>query len=261
MKKLDLSAAGPAEANAPVTNYLLAKLPSDLWLQLRPGFERVELKIDDRLIMPEQTITHVYFLESGIASVIVRGDNRCSEIGLIGREGLVGAPAILDVDCAPHEVRMQLAGWGWRVASERLRKAAADNETLCSFLLRFVQVFLVQTGSTAFSNAGYTVEQRLARWLLMYHDRIDSDDIFVTHDFLAIMLGVRRPSVTLALQLLEGSQAIKSMRGHVLIRDRSALEAIASAAYGMPESEYARLIGIELSRRTAIENQSASPAV
>jgi CRP-like cAMP-binding protein len=112
-------------------------------------------------------------------------------------------------------------------------------------LLRYAHALNVQTSSTAFANANHTLEMRLARWLLMCRDRIDSDDIEITHDFLAMMLGVRRPGVTTTLHVLEGNRLIRSTRGMVTIRDRKRLEALADDAYGLPEREYARLMAEE----------------
>jgi CRP-like cAMP-binding protein len=112
-------------------------------------------------------------------------------------------------------------------------------------LLRYAHALNVQTSATAFANANHTLEMRLARWLLMCHDRIDGYDIEITHDFLAMMLGVRRPGVTTTLHVLEGNQLIRATRGMVTIRDRKRLEELADDAYGLPEREYARLMAEE----------------
>ena len=118
-----------------------------------------------------------------------------------------------------------------------------DHASIRKLLLRYVQAYSTQTTYTALSNAMHTVEERLARWLLMSHDRQDDDEILLTHDFLALMLGVRRPSVTIALHSLEGLGFIKATRGLIVVRKREELEEFAGAGYGVPEAEYERLIG------------------
>ncbi|WP_328824920.1 Crp/Fnr family transcriptional regulator [Mesorhizobium neociceri] len=110
-----------------------------------------------------------------------------------------------------------------------------------ALLLRFVHTFLVQVSQTAYANAGYSVEERLARWLLMTHDRLDHDDMPITHEFMSIMLGSRRPGVTIAVQTLEGTGAIRATRGNITLRDRQKLEQIAGQSYGFAEKEYSNV--------------------
>jgi CRP-like cAMP-binding protein len=122
----------------------------------------------------------------------------------------------------------------------------AASAPLHQHLLRFAQAFMIQLGQTALANGIYQIEQRLARWLLMCHDRVDGDDLFTTHEFLSLMLGVRRAGVTLALQALEDRGLISTKRGQVTVLDRAKLEGVAGDSYGVPEAEYARLIGLPL---------------
>jgi CRP-like cAMP-binding protein len=128
------------------------------------------------------------------------------------------------------------------IAVEALDDAVARSRTLHGLLLRYVHVVLVQTAQTAFVNAAYPVETRLARWLLMAHDRLDGGDLPLTHEFLAAMLGVQRTSVTLSVQALEGHGWIRARRGRITVLDRAALERAAGDGYGVSEAEYARLI-------------------
>jgi CRP-like cAMP-binding protein len=123
-----------------------------------------------------------------------------------------------------------------------LREALNASPTLRIFLLKFVQTFMVQTAHTAIANGRATVEQRLARWLLMARDRLDGDELPLTHEFLALMLAVRRPGVTEALQKLEGRRLLRAERGRITICDRKGLEKIAGALYGAPEAELRRLL-------------------
>jgi CRP-like cAMP-binding protein len=124
-----------------------------------------------------------------------------------------------------------------------LIEAVDKSATLRTLLLRYAQTLAIQTAYTALSNAVHQIDERLARWLLMCHDRVDGNDLALTHDFLSIMLAVRRPSVTTALHVLEGNGFIRSERGCIVVRNRAALEEFASDSYGAPEREYKRLIG------------------
>jgi hypothetical protein len=161
---------------------------------------------------------------------------------MIGHDGLSGLAVILGGSESPFGVSVQKAGTAYRIASDELQAASAASRTLHAFMLQYAQVFLTQTAETARANARFTVEQRVARWLLMAHDRTDADDIEVTHGFLARMLGVRRPGVTIATHVLEGDHLISARRGHIRVIDRPGLEALAGTSYGLPEAEHQRLI-------------------
>src|SRR5581483_3880969 len=173
-----------------------AMLPEDRSL-LEPVLEPVDVKLYDVLEEPGAPIAGVYFIESGIASVVAIGKRDIRiEIGLIGREGMTGAAVVLDCGSSPHQTYIQVAGEAQRVSAEELRRAMRKSETLTSLLLKFAQALMVQTAHTAIANARGKLEERLARWLLMAHDRVEGDELPLTHYFLALMLGVRRPGVT-----------------------------------------------------------------
>jgi CRP-like cAMP-binding protein len=225
-------------------NRLLSALSEQDLALLKPHLVRVPLALRDPIETPNEPITHAYFIESGFASVVVRSrTNDSIEAGVIGWEGLAGKPLILGDDRSPHEVFVQLEGAALRIEADALRDAIDRSADLHHVLLRFVHVFSVQVAHTALANGRAKIEERLARWLLMVHDRIDGDEVNLTHDFIALMLGVRRPGVTDALHALEGKGLIRSTRGVLRIVDREGLEVIANAIYGVPEAEYRRLIG------------------
>ena len=189
-------------------------------------------------------IEPVYFLETGIASIVVISpEGHEVEAGLYGRDGIGPAAAVLGADRMAHRSPIQVPGEGHRIRRTALVEALDNSASLRALLLRFVQVQGVQTGYTALSNAVHPVNERLARWLLMCHDRHDGDEIPLTHEFLSLMLAVRRPSVTTALHVLEGNRFIRAERGFITIRNRTALEEFAGDGYGKPEAEYRRLIG------------------
>jgi CRP-like cAMP-binding protein len=227
-----------------VRNRLLAKLCSEDFDLLQPHLEPVTLNRGDVLITPNQPIGYVCFIEAGITSVIATtAGGRRIEIGLTGRDGLAGTPVLLGVDSTPHETFMQIAGSGLRIKTENLRHALQQSLSLHSLLLRYVQTFTIQTSHTALSNGSHKIEERLARWLLMCHDRVDGNDLPLTHEFIALMLGVRRASVTEALNILEGRGIIRTGRGNIVVLKRAKLEKAAGDSYGVPEAEYHRLIG------------------
>ena len=231
-------------------NTIVASLPAELRARLRTELEHVSLDKGMVLIEPDEPVTDIYFPISGLGSIIALSpEGECAEIGLFGRDGMSGQPILLGTESTPHRVLMQVGGEGYRIGADRLRDLIGESEAFRGALLRYIQALSIQTAHTALSNAHHTVEERLARWLLMSHDRMADDEVPLTHDFLALMLAVRRPSVTTALHVLEGMSLIKATRGLVTIRDRGGLEDFAQDAYGTPEAEYERLIGPLLKRR------------
>jgi CRP-like cAMP-binding protein len=230
--------AAPQQSS--LRNQLLAGLSPKDFAPLRPHLEPIELDLRRVLIEPNEPIEHVYFHEHGYTSITTNGQGSKIELGLIGREGMVGVPIALGVRTSPLQFFVQLAGDGLRMTSHELEDAIDERPSLHRVLLRYAQVMSVQTSGTAFANAEHTMERRLARWLLMCHDRVDGDDIPITHEFMAMMLGVRRAGVTTATQVLETSGLIDAKRGVITVLDRKGLEEFADSAYGLPEAEYAR---------------------
>ena len=235
-----MSARGSTDAGQ---NHILSKLPAGDLALLTPGLSPVDLPLRKPLETPNKLIDHVYFIESGFASVVANGNDRSIEVGLIGSEGMTGLAVLMGADRTPNATYMQLAGKGLRIASANLRKAMTQSETLHRLLLRYGHAFVVQTAHTALANGRNKVEERLARWLLMAHDRIDGDDLAITHEFMSIMLGVRRAGVTVALDTLENKGFVRARRGGVVILNRKGLEGITNGAYGAPEAEFKRLWG------------------
>jgi CRP-like cAMP-binding protein len=225
-------------------NQLLASLSTDDLDLLERHLETVNLGLRKQLEKPNKRIEAVYFPESGFASVVaVQSNGKQVEVGLIGREGMTGLPIVLGNHRSPHSIYIQAAGTGKCIPSKELRAATRSSLSLRDSLLKYVQAFGVQTTHTAISNARARMDVRLARWLLMAHDRIGDDTLPLTHEFLSLMLGVRRPGVTEALDGLRKRGLISYKRGAITVRDRKGLERTAGDAYGVPEAEYRRLIG------------------
>jgi CRP-like cAMP-binding protein len=224
-------------------NQVLGKLGNNSLATLLPHLEHVDLKSRQDIEKPNASIKYVFFPESGIVSVVNRGPRKKSlEIGIIGREGMTGLTVVLGNDRSPHATFVQLQGDAYRIAADPLRTAMYRDAKLRNVLLHYVQAFMIQTAYTAIANGTARLEEKLARWLLMAHDRVDGDELPLIHDFLAMMLGVRRPGVTVALHSLEAQGLIDAKRSSITVLDRSGLEDLANASYGVPEAEYARLM-------------------
>jgi CRP-like cAMP-binding protein len=227
-----------------VRNRLLKAMSGDDFARLKPDLEPMVLNVKDVLVQANEPIAHVYFMEEGLASIVaISPDDERIEVGHVGREGMTGEPVLLGVTSSPNQTFIQVAGSGLRMRAEDLTAAAEASPSLRALLLRFVQTLLIQTSHSALANGRYTIQERLARWLLMCHDRMDGDDLPLTHEFLSLMLGVRRSGVTEALHILEGVEIVKASRGHIRMLNRERLEEIAGGCYGVPEAEYVKLIG------------------
>jgi CRP-like cAMP-binding protein len=223
-------------------NLLLASLGARDRALLADSLAPVDLPVETVLEEANKPIENVYFLESGIASVVA-GAGDLIEVGLIGREGMTGLSIVMGDDRSVNRTFVQGTGSALRMSAKNLGLAMDKSKTLRLGLLRYAQVFAVQVAQTALSNGRDKIEARLARWLLMAHDRFDRNDFPFTHHFLALMLGVRRSGVTIALHFLEGYGLIKARRGLITVIDRKGLEAHSDRSYGVPEAEYDRLIG------------------
>jgi CRP-like cAMP-binding protein len=198
------------------------------------------------------------FPDAGIGSVVVLGPGgQRVEAGLFGREGMSGLPVVLADELSPHEVVVQLAGHGHRIEAEALRAAMRAEPSLRDLLLRYVLATLGQSAITTFASTRLSLEARLARWLLMCHDRVDGDDLPLTHGFLSVMLGVRRAGVTVAVHVLEGRGLIRATRGRIQITERRGLEAAAGGIYGLAEAEYARIMGPRTGGATRADGEVA----
>jgi CRP-like cAMP-binding protein len=239
-----MAAVSAIRSSSPSRNRLLAALsPGDLAL-LQPHLQPLAMAVFKDMERPNRRIETVYFMESGIASVVaIQPDETRVEVGLIGREGMSGIAVVLGGDQSPHSTYIQVAAEGQRMPANELRKAMMASESLRSLLLKFVQVFMVQTAHTAIANARAHIDRRLARWILMAHDRTRDNALPLTHEFLSLMLGVRRAGVTEALQSLKRQKLIDTGRNHIVVLSRKGLEQAAGNSYGVPEKEYRRLIG------------------
>lgn len=221
-------------------NGLLKTLSRQDTALLRPLLEHVTLSRNQSLFESYEPISHVYFFESGLCSEVIVA-SKSIEVGCIGFEGCSGAPVLMGVDASPHQAFMQVGGDALRIPSGKLRALMNDSRTLREHLQKYAQVFMIQIAATAWADGRYDIEPRLARCLLMCQDRV-GDELPLTHESLSIMLGVRRSSVTVAIQRLEGNFAVKAQRGMITVKQREILLKTAGDSYSVPEAEHRRLI-------------------
>jgi CRP-like cAMP-binding protein len=222
---------------------LAALSPTDLAL-LQPHLRFLAMAVRHEIERPNRRIDAIYFMDAGIASVVaVQADDTQVEVGLVGCEGMTGTAVVLGGDQTPHSTYIQVAGEAQWLKADHLRKAMRASDSLRAMLLKYVQVFMVQTTHTAIANARAHIDRRLARWILMAHDRTGDKTLPLTHEFLALMLGVRRSGVTEALQSLKRRALIETGRNQIVVLSRNGIEKMAGASYGVPEKEYRRLIG------------------
>jgi CRP-like cAMP-binding protein len=209
--------------------------------------------------VPNRPIEQIYFLESGIISIVAVAPGSEIEVGVIGREGASGLSIIHSDDRGPYSAYMQVAGSGHCVDAEIFAEFMQRNIASRNLFLRWARAFMLQTSETAAANARATILERLARWLLMAHDRVGTNQIPLTHEFLAMMMGVRRPGVTEACHGLARLGLIDSRRGAIVVADHEGLQQFAGRFYGVFENEYARLLGVPISWRGGDSKPHSEP--
>ena len=228
----------------PAGNQLLARLPAAERQRLIARMRPVKLEFRQVLYRTGATIDSVYFPNSGTASAITIMENGSAiEVATIGKEGLVGLNALLADRTSPNEVIVQIAGDGMRMDVDVLEEEAGSDTPLRRMLLLYQTAFLTQVSYSVACNGLHSVQQRCCRWLLMTHDRVDTDEVPLTHEFLGIMLGVRRASVTAVLGPLHEQGLVRNGRGTIAIVDRSGLEILACECYRKVKDEFDRLLG------------------
>ena len=230
---------------APVVsrNRILRMVGQADWELIGPQLEAVTLDARKVIEIPDKPISHIYFPDTGVVSVVaVNSQGHRIEVGVIGYEGFTGVPLVMGDTRAQHSSYMQIGGNGHRIAADVFRTAMMRSDEFRSLVLKSAQGFMIQTSYTALANGRANVEQRLARWLLMALDRVLSDEVPLTHEFLAVMLGVRRAGVTVAIHRFQERGLVTTKRGLLTLADRAGLELVAGSFYGAPEAELNRLM-------------------
>jgi len=230
-------------ADAP-QNRLLTSLSHGDYGLLRPHLEPVELTYRRSLYRPNKDIEYVYFIETGVGSLVCTMRNGdASEVGTIGNEGMVGLPVLLDDKRTTTGVYIQVPGAGLRMSAEPFGEALVQSATMRTAMLHYAHAFFNQVAQSAACNHHHSLDQRCCRWLLMTHDRMDGDEFLLTHEFLAMMLGVRRAGVTVAAGALQRAGLIKYRRGHLTILDAASLRKRSCECYEISKGEFDRLLG------------------
>jgi CRP-like cAMP-binding protein len=225
-------------------NRLLTMLPAEEYRRLASGLTRVEMARGQVLMELREHMEHAYFPLDGVLSLMmVMEGGTAVEVATVGREGFVSPASLLSIDLSPYEVLCQTDCTLLRLSVEELRAAFRDSAPLRDLLLRYAGVLLSCTGRSAACRVVHTTEQRLARWLLMTRDRMATDELPLTHELLARMLGVRRATVSVSAAALQGRGLIRYRRGQITITDRAGLETAACEDYATFQDEYERLLG------------------
>lgn len=206
-------------------NFMLARLSQDQLSNLLPHLKRVELPLRSVIYEPNRPIEFTYFIEAGMVSVIsIMDDGVSIEVGTVGKEGLAGACVLFGAKSVPYKHFVQIEGAAHRISANKLKSEIERNTELRNLVLRNQSLFQMQAMQTAACNGLHSVTQRCCRWLLISHDRVESDKVRLTHEFIALMLGVRRSSITEVLRPLQDRGWIESKRGEITILDRAGLE-------------------------------------
>jgi CRP-like cAMP-binding protein len=231
------------DINSP-DNWLLKALPVDVYQHLQPDLELVPLSLHQILYEPNEPIPYIYFPYASVISLVYpMRDGSVLEVGIIGIEGMAGLPALFSGTTGTHQAIVQIAGQGIRVKAEVLRAAFKKEGALQDLLLRYLQTFLAQISLTAVSNRFFTIEERLARWLLMVSDCVQSDSFALTQEFISQMLGVRRAGVTVAAGVLSQLELIRYSRGRITILNRAALIEFSGECYTVNQAEICLVLG------------------
>jgi CRP-like cAMP-binding protein len=224
----------------PYRNRILASLPKEDMARLAPHLRPVDLEVGTTLV--DGKVSDGYFLDDGIASAVVTLESgETVEVGVIGMDGIVGFPILFGTGPTLGRTFMQIAGSGYRIAAPRLKEEFDRGGAMRDHVYKYMQGFLIQGAQTAACNRLHNIEERLARWLLSCRERIRSDNLVLTQEFLGDMLGAPRTTVSLATGLLERAGVIAHSRGMVTILDRPGLEKKACECYRVVSREFQRL--------------------
>jgi len=225
-------------------NHLLAALPSDEMAALQPDLEQVPLPFRQSLYEPERPIEHVYFPHRGIVSLVTEFENGTSiEVATVGPEGMVGVPIFLEDEVMASRAFVQVPGEAARMQTEAFRRALARSPRLHRLISRYTLALVNLLAQNSACNRTHSVEERLARWLLLTQDRVHGPNFIITQEFMAQMLGVSRPTVSLTASILQKAGLITYVRGRVTITNRPGLEGASCECYRVIRRQFERLVG------------------
>lgn len=224
-------------------NRLLAALPTEEYIRLLPHLQLVPLPQGKVLYHAGDTIQHAYFLKGGMASLLsITGNGKAVEVGMIGNESVVGIPIVLRANTTPYQIVIQLPTEAMRIKSDVLRAEFNRGGKLQDMLLRYVNMLMLQLSQSATCNRFHTMEKRLCRWLLITQDRVQTDMLRLTHEFLSQMIGAPRTRVTIVTVQLQEAGLIRCSRGQIAILDRQGLEAYSCECYKIVREQESNFI-------------------
>ena len=233
----------PAPASDPRLNELLAALPEAEWHRWQPLLEFVRMPLGQVLYESGRTLSHVYFPTTAIVSLLYVMENGASaEIAVVGKEGVVGISLFMGGGSTPSRAVVQSAGIGFRLRSDVVKEEFDHSHPVMHLLLRYTQALITQMSQTAVCNRHHSLDQQLCRWLLLSLDRLKGDELVMTQELIANMLGVRREGVTEAALNLQKAGLIRYVRGHITVLDRPGLEQRTCECYAVVKREYERLL-------------------
>ena len=227
-------------------NHLLVALPQAEWLRWEPMLERVQMPLGKVLYESGATMGHVYFPTTSIVSLLyVMEDGGSAEIAVVGNEGVVGIALFMGGESTPSRAVVQSAGEGFRLPAHIMKQEFEHSGPVLHLLLRYTQALITQMAQTAVCNRHHSLDQQLCRWLLLSMDRLDGNELVMTQELIANMLGVRREGVTEGALKLQKAGLIKYARGHITVLDRPGLEARTCECYAVVKREYDRLLPVK----------------
>ena len=235
--------------SSPKTNHLLESLPDTEWQRWKPVLEHVEMPLGEVLYESGSQLSHVYFPTTAIVSLLYVMENGASaEIAVVGNEGIVGVSLFMGGETTPSRAVVQSAGQGFRLSAERLKAEFNLAGPVLHLLLRYTQALLTQMAQTAVCNRHHSLDQQLCRWLLLSLDRLSGNELVMTQELIANMLGVRREGVTEGALKLQRAGLIRYSRGHITVLDRPGLEKRSCECYAVVKKEYDRLLPAAIAR-------------
>ncbi len=230
-------------------NYLLASLPTETFAAIESKLEPVYLGLGEVLYDSNEEMKYLYFPTTAIISMLYIMENGATlEVGMVGNDGLVGIALFMGGSSTPSRSVIQNKGIAFRMKAKEVRREFEKGDVFQQLLLRFTQALITQIAQNAVCNRLHSIEKQLCRWLLFSHDRMESNKMIMTHNFLSGLLGVRREGVTLTIQKLAKRDLIENSRGNITIIDRQGLESISCECYTIVSKEYNRLLGRGISR-------------
>jgi CRP-like cAMP-binding protein len=241
--KRSIKLAVGREAAEEPANRLLRLLPRKDYERLRPHLRRISLDYRQSLYRAHKSIEFVYFIETGVGSLVnTMANGQAAEVGTIGNEGVVGLPLVLGDNRAPTSVYVQVPGAGLTIKAARFKTELARSASMRLVMHRYAHAFFNQVAQSAACNQFHSIQQRCCRWMLMTHDRMQSNEFLLTQEFLAMMLGVQRTGVTAAAGALQRAGLIRYKRGNVTIIDRRGLRRLSCECYDVSKKEFDRLL-------------------